>query len=193
MNFITKNWPKAGLIAGLMLILYIYFIARSSITLLEKYAILNLAFLMFHQFEEYVLPGGFKHYFNNNIYNPMGFIRNKITDKAILFVNVVLGWGISIIIILFFNDNLYIVVSIIGVFFVNGVLHFFIAFKTRDYNPGAVTGAILFIPLTLYFINKLFAAGIIQYLDLLKILPFVIFGSLLIPFSIYSFRDKRQR
>lgn len=92
MEFINRNWAKFGGAAGIILIIYVYLIAGHDLTLLRKYAILNLAFLMLHQFEEYVLPGGFKEYFNNNIVDPMGFIRNKITDKAILFVNLGLGW-----------------------------------------------------------------------------------------------------
>lgn len=193
MNFITKNWPKAGAVIAVLLILYVYAVAGSGIPLLEKYAILSLAFLMFHQFEEYVLPGGFKDYFNNNIYNPFGLIRNKLTDKAILYVNVIVGWGLAVIVIVFFNNNVIAVMAVIGIIFINGLLHFFITFKTRYYNPGVVTGAILFIPLMLYAANKLTVAGVLNVSDWLKIIPASLGGSLLIPLTIYLCREKRRR
>ncbi|MEO8512671.1 MAG: HXXEE domain-containing protein [Ignavibacteria bacterium] len=193
MNFITKNWPKGGVIIAVLLLLYVYTVAGNGLPLLEKYAILSLAFLMFHQFEEYVLPGGFKDYFNNNIYNPLGFIRNMITDKAILYVNLVLGWGFALLVILFFNSSVIAVMTLIGIVFLNGILHFFTAFKTRYYNPGVVTGAILFIPLMLYSANKLTVAGVLNGSDWLKIIPAAFGGSLLIPLTIYLCREKRRR
>ncbi len=95
--------------------------------------------------------------------------------------------------ILFLYQNIIAVVSLIGILFINGLAHFFITFKSRDYNPGVVTGAVLFIPLTLYFINKLFMLNLLDYTGLLKALPFVFFGSMMIPYSIYLFRDKNAR
>lgn len=77
--------------------------------------------------------------------------------------------------------------------FVNGLVHFFVAFKTQSYNPGVVTGAILFIPLTLYFLNKLIMAGSVQYSDLYTLIPIVFFGSMMIPYSVFLFRDKNAR
>ncbi len=192
MNFISKYWAKAGVIVGIFLVSYIYLISGNTLPLLQKFAILSLAFLMFHQFEEYVLPGGFKKDFNNNIYNPFGFIRNKITDKAIIYINVIFGWGISVIVILFFNSNVFAVMTLIGVIFINGLLHFFVTFKTRYYNPGVVTGAILFIPLALYSANKLTVSGIINYIDWLKIIAASLGFSLIIPFTIYQCRNKRE-
>ncbi len=192
MEFINRHWAKFGGAAGILLVLYVYIIAGHELPLLRKYAILNLAFLMLHQFEEYVLPGGFKEYFNNYIVDPMGFIRNKITDKAILFVNIVLGWGLSVIIILFLSNSIIAVVSIIGIFFVNGLIHFFVSFKLRGYNPGVVTGAVLFIPLTIYFMNKLITTGMFPNSNLFTILPLIFFGSMLIPFSVYIYREPRR-
>ncbi len=113
MEFINRHWAKFGGALGILLVAYVYLIAGHDIPLLRKYAILSLAFLMLHQFEEYVWPGGFKDYFNNNIYNPFGFIRNKITDKAVLFVNIVYGWGLAAIVILFLNENIIAVVLLL--------------------------------------------------------------------------------
>ena len=147
MNLIYRNWAKAGLLFSLFIVAYVYLIHKDSIVLLDKYILLNLAFLMMHQFEEYVYPGTFKEYFNTRLYNPFGFFRNKLTDKGILWVNVIFGWGVNIFVLLLFSTNPVAVMAVIGILFINGIMHFFVTFKTRYYNPGVVTGAILFIPL----------------------------------------------
>ncbi|HMQ80048.1 MAG TPA: HXXEE domain-containing protein [Ignavibacteria bacterium] len=191
-NLIYRNWAKAGLLFSLFILAYIYLINKHSMPLLEKYVLLNLAFLMIHQFEEYVYPGTFKEYFNTRIYNPFGFFRNKLTDKGIFWVNVILGWGLNIAVLLFFRDNPQAVMTAIGIIFINGIMHFFTAFKTRGYNPGVVTAAIFFIPLGLYSFNKFYSAGMIKTVDILLIIVYSLLGSLMIPITIYGCREKRR-
>ena len=193
MNFLYKNWAKGGLLIAVSLLIYIYFVRKHNINLAEKYIILNLAFLMLHQFEEYVYPGGFKDYFNNRIYNPFGFFKNRLTDKGIFFVNVVLGWGMNLTVLIFFIGNIYAMLAAVTVQLINGVMHFFMAFKNRNYNPGLVTGAILFIPLGLYLYNKLYSSSAVSTVDFLSILFISVLLSLMIPITIYLTRESRQR
>ncbi|HAX49419.1 MAG TPA: HXXEE domain-containing protein [Ignavibacteria bacterium] len=191
MNLIYRNWAKAGLLFAIVIIAYIYFYRKQNIALLDKYILLNLAFLMLHQFEEYVYPGTFKDYFNNNLYNPFGFFRNKLTDKGILWVNVVLGWGINILVLVFFNENTVMVTAAIAVIFINGVMHFALAYKTRYYNPGLVTGAVLFVSFGLYSFNKFYTLGLINLYTSILAGVIAILCSLLIPLTIYLCRAKR--
>lgn len=189
MNLIYQNWAKAGLIIALSIISYVYLIRKQNIALADKYILLNLAFLMLHQFEEYVYPGGFKNYFNNRIYNPFGFFKNKLTDKGIFWVNVILGWGLNIAVFIIFNGNITAMLIVITVLFINGIMHFFMAFKTRDYNPGLVTGAIFFIPLAMYIYSKLYSTGLINVTDILLIFVYAVLLNLMIPITIYVTRD----
>ncbi|MBE2226646.1 MAG: HXXEE domain-containing protein [Ignavibacteria bacterium] len=191
MNLIYRNWAKAGLLFAIVIIAYIYFYRKQNIALLDKYILLNLAFLMIHQFEEYVYPGTFKDYFNNNLYNPFGFFRNKLTDKGILWVNVVLGWGINILVLVFFSENTVLVTAAIAVIFINGVMHFAPAYKTRYYNPGLVTGAVLFVSFGLYSFNKFYTLGLINLYTSILAGVIAILCSLLIPLTIYLCRAKR--
>lgn len=191
-DLIYKNWAKAGLLISLAILAYIYLIQKQTVALLDKYILLNLAFLMLHQFEEYVYPGTFKDYFNNRLYNPFGFFRNKLTDKAILWVNVIFGWGMNILVLVFLNTNPVAVMAVIGIVFINGIVHFFVTFKTRDYNPGVVTGAILFIPLGIYSYTKLSTVGLVKQIDIPFILLYAFLGSLMIPITIYGCREKRS-
>ncbi len=191
-NLIYRNWAKAGLLFSLVILAYIYLIQKHEISLLDKYILLNLAFLMLHQFEEYVYPGTFKEYFNTRLYNPFGFFRNKLTDKGILWVNVVLGWGMNILVFIFLKDNPVAVMSAIAIIFINGIMHFTVTFKTRYYNPGVVTGAVFFLPLGIYSFNKLYTTNLIKITDIPFILGFALLGSLMIPITIYLCREKRR-
>lgn len=193
MNLIYRNWAKAGLLFSLFIVAYVYLIHKDSIVLLDKYILLNLAFLMMHQFEEYVYPGTFKEYFNTRLYNPFGFFRNKLTDKGILWVNVIFGWGVNIFVLLLFSTNPVAVMAVIGILFINGIMHFFVTFKTRYYNPGVVTGAILFIPLGIYTYSKLSSESLIKQTDIPFILLYALLGSLMIPITIYACREKRRQ
>jgi len=192
MNLIYRNWAKAGLLFAIVIIAYIYFYRKQNIALLDKYILLNLAFLMLHQFEEYVYPGGFKNYFNNRIYNPFGFFKNKISDKAVIWVNVVFGWGVYGIVAIFFHDNHTLVMIFVAVLLINGLLHFGVSFSVRDYNPGVVTGAILFLPLAIYSGIKLKESGVMTTPELVMVLPYAAGFSLLIPITIYVCRDKKR-
>lgn len=189
-KFIYKYWVYAGTFFSVLIICYVYFIEKNKLPLADKIIMLNLAFLMLHQFEENVYPGGFKEYFNNNLYNPFGFFRNKLTDKGIFWINVILGWGMNIIALIFLKDFPLAVLTAVTIIFINGLLHFFVTFKTRNYNPGVVTGSILFLPLGLYAFYKLLPIYNISYIQVLIIFITAGILSLLIPITIFATREK---
>lgn len=193
MKNIYKYWVYAGILFSVLILFYIYFIEKNKLPLAEKLILLNLAFLMIHQFEEYVYPGGFKDYFNNNIYNPFGFFRNKLTDKGIFWINVILGWGMNIIALIFLKDFPLAVLTVIAVLFINGILHFSVTFKTRYYNPGVVTGAILFLPLGIYSYVKLSPLYNITNLHILIVIISAGLLSFLIPITIFATRNVNSR
>lgn len=192
MDLIYRHWAKLGGVIAVGILVYIYLIQGAKMPLVQKFSLLSLAFLMFHQFEEYVYPGGFQQYFNTRIYNPFGFFKNKISDKAVIWVNVVFGWGIYGIVALFFHNNHTVVMIFVAVLLINGLLHFGISFSSRNYNPGVVTGAILFLPLAIYSGIKLKETGIMTMPELVMVLPYAAGFSLLIPITIFVCRDKKR-
>ncbi len=187
-ELIIKHWAKAGALISIFIIAYIYFIQKNQLPLLEKFILLNLAFLMLHQFEEYVYPGGFKDYFNYNIYNPMGFFRNRLTDKGIIYVNVVLGWGMNIIVFIFLRDYPAAVLIAVTILLFNGLLHLITAFSKQSYNPGVITGAVLFIPLGFYSYYKLSSVNILNTKIIIAVIAVSVLASFLIPITIYLTR-----
>ncbi len=192
MELIYRHWAKLGGVIAAGILVYIYVIQGARMPLVQKFSLLSLAFLMFHQFEEYVYPGGFQQYFNTRIYNPFGFFKNKISDKAVIWVNVVFGWGVYGIVAIFFHDNHTLVMIFVAVLLINGLLHFGVSFSVRDYNPGVVTGAILFLPLAIYSGIKLKESGVMTTPELVMVLPYAAGFSLLIPITIYFCRDKKR-
>jgi len=192
MELIYRHWAKLGGVIAAGILVYIYVIQGARMPLVQKFSLLSLAFLMFHQFEEYVYPGGFQQYFNTRIYNPFGFFKNKISDKAVIWVNVVFGWGVYGIVAIFFHDNHTLVMIFVAVLLINGLLHFGVSFSVRDYNPGVVTGAILFLPLAIYSGIKLKESGVMTTPELVMVLPYAAGFSLLIPITIYVCRDKKR-
>jgi len=192
MELIYRHWAKLGGVIAAGILVYIYVIQGARMPLVQKFSLLSIAFLMFHQFEEYVYPGGFQQYFNTRIYNPFGFFKNKISDKAVIWVNVVFGWGVYGIVAIFFHDNHTLVMIFVAVLLINGLLHFGVSFSVRDYNPGVVTGAILFLPLAIYSGIKLKESGVMTTPELVMVLPYAAGFSLLIPITIYVCRDKKR-
>lgn len=192
MELIYRHWAKLGGVIAAGILVYIYVIQGARMPLVQKFSLLSLAFLMFHQFEEYVYPGGFQQYFNTRIYNPFGFFKNKISDKAVIWVNVVFGWGVYGIVAIFFHDNPTLVMIFVAVLLINGLLHFGVSFSVRDYNPGVVTGAILFLPLAIYSGIKLKESGVMTMPELVMVLPYAAGFSLLIPITIFVCRDKKR-
>lgn len=192
-KYIYRYWAHTGLFISIFIISYIYFIESHKIFLSEKLILLNLAFLMIHQFEEYVYPGGFKEYFNNNIYNPFGFFRNKLTNKGIIWINVIFGWGMNIVTLLFLSSYPFAVLIVIAILFINGIIHFIVTFKTQYYNPGVITGALLFLPLGFYAYYKFLPDYHISNLQLIIIFLTAAFLSLLIPITIFATRKRSHR
>lgn len=193
MRFIFRYWPIAGIIFAILILCYIYIAEKNKLPITEKLILLNLAFLMLHQFEEYVYPGGFKEYFNKNIYNPFGLFRNKLNDKGIFWINVVFGWGMNILVLLFFKTMPIAVLTVVAILFINGILHFAVTFRTQYYNPGVISGAILFLPLGLYAYYKLSPLYNFSYQHILIVFAFAGLLSFMIPITIFATRNGRTR
>jgi hypothetical protein len=184
MNFIAKYWAKAGGVVAAVLIIFVL-VSKDSMDI-RSIALLNLAFLMLHQFEEYVYPGGFKSFFNSFIGGKNRLIRFPLSDTAIIAVNVFIGWGLYFLAVII-PDSILVSVTLITSF-INGIVHTGALLRFRKYNPGFITGLFLFIPFSVYSAMQL--SGNLQSSDWLIIIPSAILGTALIPFTIYLFRDK---
>lgn len=138
---------------------------------------------MLHQFEEYVYPGGFKAFFNQNIYGTRGPFRFPLTDHAVLIVNVLLGWGFYSMAAKAGAGALGFGAGLVGVSFVNGLAHSFLFVLKKKYNPGLITAFFGFLPFGCYFFYKLQA--IMSPNDWTSAVTIAVVGTAMIPVGIF--------
>ena len=151
---INTLWQAIGgtiLAPILVMLLIIDSFVYEYLTTYETLMWLNLAFLFFHEFEDYILnPDGLKHFFNQH----SGFATkpkktNKpISEKVILVVNGC-AWVWAIAAALFANALPWLG---IGFLITNSLINCFahtVLFQLshKSYNPGLITVVFLFIPL----------------------------------------------
>jgi len=139
---------------------------------------------MFHQFEEYTYPGGFKKFFNVNFEHL--FIRYGINlnDTGILLVNVVFGWTFFLICAFIADTYSWLSAGAVLILFINGVLHAAMWIIRRSYNPGLITGLFLFIPSGIFLMIYFTDSGNTTFL--IKAILSAITGMLIIPVTIIA-------
>ncbi len=112
---------------------------------------LNLAFLFFHEFEDYILnPNGFKHFFNYH----SGFAtkphkaNEPMSEKVIFAINGC-AWVWAILAAVFATSLPWLGISfLITNSLVNCFAHTVLfQLSHKSYNPGLITVVLLFIPL----------------------------------------------
>jgi hypothetical protein len=118
-----------------------------------------------HTIEEYIWPGGFLKYFNAiawrspDPYGPLTARRAFLTDAVAGVFNPVAIVALSVV-------YLPAIWFFINVLLINGFFHITETLKTGRYFPGAVTGALLYIPgftaITVFYVDR----GLVSPVDL---------------------------
>lgn len=108
----------------------------------------HLPLLMFHEFEEYVLPGGFKHFFNT--YTPFSKEtpqeNSPINERKIFIINMS-TWIWIIVGALLVETTPWIGTGAMIFQLVNVAAHLYLAQLIKPgYNPGLITTLFLLIP-----------------------------------------------
>lgn len=118
-----------------------------------------------HTIEEYVWPGGFLRYFNGVAWgsaDPHG----PLTARRAFLTDAVAGLFNPIVVLVMSVTYLPAVWFFIAVLLINGFFHICESLKTGRYFPGAVTGAVVYIPgftlITYFYIER----GLVSGLDL---------------------------
>ncbi len=182
MKWFIKHWAKIG---GLIVIAIAVYVSNSNFKLTDMESLLWLHFatLLIHQFEEYVYPGGFKDFFQENIYNKNRIIRFPLNDRGIILVNVIIGWTAYFFSAINGEKILWLAVGLLGVTILNGLLHTFMLVVRRKYNPGFVSGLFLLIPFGTFVLLKLLT--VLPTNDLISGIIIFAIGTSLIPISIF--------
>ena len=130
---------------------------------------LQLPIFMLHEFEEYVLPGGFKSFFNHDTVfaSPEPGNNTPLSDGYVFFVNIVTVWGWAIL-----GALLAPVAPWVGFGLVlwnvaiNCVQHTVIfQIRHEGYNPGLITTMLLLLPFSTFIIIYVIQNGVLSPID----------------------------
>ena len=128
---------------------------------------LHLPLTMFHEFEEYVLPGGFKHLANYNslLSKPVPQENSPLNEPFIFIINV--GFWVWIIIGAMSAETMpWIGVGAVVFQIVNVIGHIFIfQIKTPGYNPGIITTILLLVPYMTVLTWHIYTQNLLKPLD----------------------------
>jgi len=150
MKWLYENWNKATIFLAIFIATMLFLYVKN-----YNYALfliwLQTPVYMIHQFEEYILPGGFKDFFNKKV---LGSTESEfpLTSKASFWINVPLTF-IAFPLSAIFAGNVAISIGVWTVYFsiVNSLSHVVMFFIFR-YNPGLIISILLNIPVGFYVI-----------------------------------------
>ncbi len=154
LNRLIANWVYGGFLAGVLLLLLTPVITHSwSLALVSTF--LCLPVYMVHQYEEHD-KDRFRQHFNRTI----GQGREVLTPLVVFLTNIPGVWGVvglSLWLAATVNIGFGLIASYLII--VNAIVHIISAVIFRGYNPGLVTGIVLFLPLGGYGLNQIGQAG----------------------------------
>lgn len=160
MKWLYNNWYKSTLFLGCSLLIFlVIFVADNNFTLFLIW--LQTVVYLFHQFEEYMLPGGFVAFFNTNL---LGSKQTEfpLDKKASFWINIpiiFIGFPISAILAGYIDIS----IGVWTVYFsiINAISHVIMFFRFR-YNPGFFVSLFLNIPVGLFTIYHLTTNNIVS-------------------------------
>lgn len=157
MDWLRKHWFDLGLplaiITSALLLIY-----GSQLTDLRLALWVSLITLWLHQLEEYRFPGYFPGMINRVMFKSEEPDRYPLNTNTALVVNVYIGWLLYLLAALVAENAVWLAMAAVLVSFSNFIVHTFV-FNVKGrtiYNPGMVTGIVLFLPLTGYFFYLLY-------------------------------------
>ncbi len=160
-NWLGKHWVTgAGFMAAGFICLVPLLAKLLPVTLLLIY--LHTPGYMIHQVEEHA-GDRFRHFANDRIFGGLDVLRTI----DVLIINLPLVWGLNLgaLYAAFFFGPGYGLVAPYAML-VNALTHFGAAIRFRSYNPGVVTSAIIFVPLsvvTIFLISSWASASMVQH------------------------------
>jgi hypothetical protein len=142
LNRLYKNWVYGGFLAGILILCLAPLMLRGwSWPMIAVF--LQLPAYMLHQYEEHDADR-FRRFVNQMI----GGGLSVLSLPAVFFINIFGAWGVNLVSI-WLAAQYGVGFGLIGIYLtlVNGLVHLAPAVAQRRYNPGLVTGIVLFLPL----------------------------------------------
>ena len=160
MKWIERNWPVSTIFLAAYVTMMMVLFVRHDFPLFLIWAQLPVYFL--HEFEEYILPGGFLAWFNHHVLAsscdawPLTPLGSLWINGLVIFIGFPLGgilatgvglaWGLWMA---YFSIT-------------NSASHVVMFFVFKSYNPGLVISVLLNIPIGIYTIVYLTSQGLVS-------------------------------
>jgi hypothetical protein len=161
LSAIAANWQKALPVLGLIGAALWIALFRDDPTSERALFAALLVIYMFHQIEEHLWPGGFRQFTNATIFHS-GNDDWPVDIPGVALVNVGYVW-LPIALAALYPDALrWLGLGWVGLTLVNGIIHIVTTIRLRAYNPGLVTGVVLFMPFTVYVLALEAARGMLS-------------------------------
>ncbi len=155
MKWLIKNWSKSTpFLAVYLLIVLFCYVMKEDFPLFLIWLQTPIYFL--HQFEEYILPGGFVEFFNTKV---LGSNRkdHPLNDKIAFWINfpiIFIAFPLSALLSGYIDISIGIWTAYFSI--INALSHIGM-FPKHGYNPGVIVSLLLNVPVGLftlyYFIN----------------------------------------
>ena len=184
MYFLYNNWFKTLPVLIIAMSFQVFNIDRETNFPVFLIWLQTLIYLL-HQFEEYILPGGFVKFFNKNLLksNEDAYPLNKVASFWINIPIIFLAFPISA----YLGTTIHLSLAIWTAYFsvINSLSHLGIFFK-YGYNPGLLVSTLLNIPAGVYCIYYFQSEHIITTNE--QITGLIIGLSLQVSIMIYGFK-----
>jgi len=152
-NWLKRDWAKAGFLISIFLIIFLLVFVKEK-NFIVFLILAQTPLYMLHETEEYIFPGGFAKFFNQDIFK-LETEDEPIDENFIFFVNVILIWITLPLFGLLSTINYNFGLWIPYFSFFAGVAHIALAIKSKKkYNPGIIVSLALNIPVgawTVYY------------------------------------------
>ena len=111
-----------------------------------------------HQIEEHLWPGGFRQFTDAHVFKS-GNDDWPVDIGGVALVNIAYVW-LPVALAIAFPQSLRLIgLGWVGLTLINGIIHVVTTIRLRIYNPGLVTGIVLFLPFTVYVLALEAARG----------------------------------
>jgi len=158
-TWFKENWPKVGVIVGIFLTIYLVVIVLPTNTLLFA-LLMSTPLYMLHQADEYIFPGRFAQFMNQDIYKTDP--DTDLLDTNAVFVINMIVWIAMPLFSLWAITDLTQAAWMPYFYIFQAVLHLLLGIiGKRFFNPGMISAWLMHVPWGIWTVWLLIRAGVI--------------------------------
>lgn len=155
---IAANWQKAlPYLSAVGLAAWIALFHDDPLSERALFAALLVIYFV-HQIEEHLWPGGFRQFADAHLFHS-GDDDWPVDIGGVALVNIGFVWLPVGLAVAFPEPLRWVGLAWVGLTLINGIIHIVSTIRLRIYNPGLVTGIVLFLPFTIFVLAYEVAHG----------------------------------